>query len=124
MKKWLLTIVFGFALVLGACGGDDGDTGEPADDGGDTDTEESAGDNGDGGSVDASAAEDAYQQNCASCHGADLSGGSGPELTNVGSQYSADEIADIIENGIGSMPAGMATGDDVDLLANWLADME
>ena len=77
MKKWLLTIVFGFALVLGACGGDDGDTGEPADDGGDTDTEESAGDNGDGGSVDASAAEDAYQQNCASCHGADLSGGSG-----------------------------------------------
>ncbi|GAB3802830.1 cytochrome c551 [Virgibacillus kimchii] len=124
MKKWLLTIVFGSVLVLGACGGADDDTDEPADDGADTDTEESADDNGEGGTVDVAAAEEAYQQSCASCHGQDLSGGAGPDLTDVGSRYSADEIANIIEEGIGSMPAGTATGDDVDLLANWLADMD
>ncbi|MFA1821355.1 cytochrome c551 [Virgibacillus oceani] len=124
MKKWLLTIVFGSALVLGACGGDDDGADEPVDDNGDTDTEESADDNGDGGSVDVAAAEEAFQQSCASCHGADLTGGAGPDLTDAGSNYSSDEIADIIENGKGSMPAGTATGDDVDLLANWLAEME
>ncbi|WP_164216649.1 cytochrome c551 [Virgibacillus sp. YIM 98842] len=126
MKKWLLTIVFGSALVLGACGGgDDGGTEEPADDGGDTDTEESAGDNGDGGgAVDTAAAEEAYEQSCASCHGADLSGGAGPDLQNVGSNYSAEEIADIIENGKGSMPAGLATGEDKDNIAAWLAEMQ
>src|SRR5690625_2770437 len=122
MKKWLLTIVFGSALVLGACGGGDDDgADEPADNGDDTDTEESAGDNGDGGSVDVAAAEDAYQQSCASCHGADLSGGAGPDLQNVGSSYSAEEIADIIENGTGSMPAGLASGEDKDNIAAWLA---
>jgi len=126
MKKWLLTIVFGSVLVLGACGGgeDDGGTEEPADDGADTGTEESADDNGEGGSVDVAAAEEAFQQSCASCHGQDLTGGAGPDLTSVGSSYSADEIADIIENGTGSMPAGTATGEDVDLISNWLADMQ
>jgi mono/diheme cytochrome c family protein len=122
MKKWLLTIVFGSALVLGACGGGDDGADEPADDNGDTETEESAGD--EGGSVDVAAAEEAYQQSCASCHGADLSGGAGPDLTDAGSNYSEDEIADIIENGIGSMPAGLATGEDKDNIAAWLADME
>jgi|SRR5690625_543705 len=122
MKKWLLTIVFGSALVLGACGGGDDGADEPADDNGDTDTEESAGD--EGGSVDTAAAEEAFQASCASCHGADLTGGAGPDLTDAGANYSADEIVDIIENGTGSMPAGTATGEDVDLLANWLAEMQ
>src|SRR5699024_12021610 len=40
-----------------------------------------------------------FSQNCASCHGDDLSGGMGPDLTKVGSELSADEIKDIIENG-------------------------
>ncbi|MGY0693540.1 cytochrome c551 [Virgibacillus sp. FSP13] len=124
MKKWLFTVLFGTALVLGACGGGDDDASEePADNGDDTATEESA-DN--GGTVDASAAEEVFKSNCASCHGADLSGGAGPNLQKVGSKYSADEIADIIKNGKegdqGTMPAGMATGDDVDLLASWLAE--
>ena len=109
MKKWLLAMLFGSTLVLGACGGgnDDDASKEPADKG-DANTEESA--------------EKVYESNCASCHGADLSGANGPDLTKVGSKLSSDEIADIIENGQGSMPPGMAEGDDVQLLASWLAE--
>ncbi|MBU5267195.1 cytochrome c551 [Virgibacillus proomii] len=120
MKKWLLAMLFGSALVLGACGGGDDDDAskEPADKG-DANTEESAEK---GGAVDTAAAEEVYENNCASCHGADLSGANGPDLTKVGSKLSSDEIADIIENGQGSMPPGMAEGDDVQLLASWLAE--
>nr|P80091.1 RecName: Full=Cytochrome c-550; AltName: Full=Cytochrome c550 [Virgibacillus halodenitrificans]AAB21857.1 cytochrome c550=c-type monoheme ferricytochrome [Bacillus halodenitrificans, ATCC 49067, Peptide Partial, 35 aa] [Virgibacillus halodenitrificans] len=35
-----------------------------------------------GGSVDSAAAEEVFESNCASCHGADLSG-AGPDLTQV-----------------------------------------
>lgn len=106
-------------LVLAACGGgDEGDSEEPADTGDETEETE----NGEGATVDTAAAEEVYKNSCASCHSSDLSGGAGPDLTNVGSKYSADEIADIINNGKGSMQGGLATGDDVDLLANWLAE--
>ena len=117
-------VLFALALVLSACGGgDDGASEEPADTG--DDTEEAADDGADeGGSVDTAAAEDVYKSSCASCHGADLSGGAGPDLTNVGSELSAEEIADVIENGQGSMPGGLVSGDDVDLLANWLAEQQ
>lgn len=117
MKKWLLAMLFGTVLVLGACGGgDDENASEKPADKDDTKTEEN------GGSVDATAAEGVYQDNCLSCHGADLSGGNGPALTDVGSKYSSEEIADIIKNGKGSMPENMAKGDDVQLLADWLAE--
>ena len=125
MKKWLMAALFGTMLVLGACGGaGDDNANEPADtnDGG---TEEEATDDGatdDGGAVDTAAAEDAFQKSCASCHGQDLSGGAGPDLTSVGSSLSADEILDIIENGQGSMPGGLLSGDDATAVADWLAD--
>ncbi|MBP1947967.1 cytochrome c551 [Virgibacillus litoralis] len=125
MKKWLFTMLFGSALVLGACGGggDDGGNEGPADNGG-ADTEESAGDEG-GGSVDTAAAEELYQNNCASCHGGDLSGGSGPKLSAIGSKYSADEIAGILKNGKnGGMPAfeGQLSEGDITTLSSWLAE--
>ena len=125
MKKWLMAVLFGTMLVLGACGGaGDDNANEPADinDGG---TEEEATDDGatdDGGAVDTAAAEDAFQKSCASCHGQDLSGGAGPDLTSVGSSLSADEILDIIENGQGSMPGGLLSGDDATAVADWLAE--
>ncbi|MEN1967309.1 cytochrome c551 [Lentibacillus sp. N15] len=125
MKKWLLAVLFGTALVLGACGGGGDDNASDNNDNGDQATEDS-GTSDNGGDVDASAAEDAFQSNCASCHGSDLSGQSGPDLTKVGSKYDKDEIADIIKNGKegdqGTMPPGMASGDDVDLIASWLAE--
>lgn len=125
MKKWLMAVLLGTVLVLGACGGG-GDTAEP-DTGADdtTDTEEPA-DDGDAGdaTVDVAAAEDAYKSSCASCHGQDLEGGVGPELDAVGSSMSADEIEDIIINGAGSMPAGLLSGDDATAVAQWLAEMK
>lgn len=118
MKKWLMAVLFGTALTLGACGGG-GDDGASDENGDNNATEENGG-------GDDQAAEQAFQDNCASCHGEDLSGQSGPNLQEVGSKYDQDEIADIIENGKegdqGTMPAGMATGDDVDLIASWLAE--
>ncbi|HLS09720.1 cytochrome c551 [Lentibacillus sp.] len=113
MKKGLMTMLFGTALVLGACGGG-GDDG-----GGDTGGDESAGD---GGGETTAAAEEIFESNCASCHGADLSGGAGPELTSVGADYSADEIVDIIQNGKGSMPAQDVSDEDAQTLADWLAE--
>src|SRR5690625_3745067 len=92
MKKWLVAILFGSALVLGACGG--------------------GGSSNDGGGEETSAAEGVYKKNCASCHGQDLSGGAGPDLTQIGSKYSADEIADIIENGKGAMQPQKQVNDE------------
>lgn len=108
MKKWLMAILFGSVLVLGACGGGD----DASDDG--------AADEGD--AVEVSAGEEAYKDSCASCHGQDLTGGAGDDLTEVGAKYSADEIADIIENGVGSMPAQKNVSDeDRTAIAEWLA---
>src|SRR5690625_3099997 len=116
MKKWLFAIILGAALVLGACGGsDDGANEEPAED----NTAEESND----GAVDTAAAEEIFESNCASCHGGDLSGGAGPDLTAVGADHSADEIKDIIENGVGSMPAqGQVSEDDATTLSDWLAE--
>ncbi|HLR66476.1 cytochrome c550 [Virgibacillus alimentarius] len=63
-----------------------------------------------------------FESNCASCHGADLSGGAGPDLTKVGGNLSEEEIHDIIINGKGSMPPGMATEEEAGVLAGWLAE--
>ena len=108
MKKWLMAVVFGSILVLGACGG-----GGASDNGNDT---------GDGATEDVAAAEAIYKDSCASCHGGDLSGGAGPSLETVGADMSADEILDVIENGKGSMPPGLISGDDATAVAEWLAD--
>jgi|SRR5699024_1916351 len=105
MKKWLTAVLFGTLLVLGACGGGG------SDDNGSEDT----------GSTDSAAGEEVYQQNCASCHGDDLSGQAGPSLETVGADHSADDIKDIIDEGPGNMPAGLVSGDDADAVAEWLA---
>jgi cytochrome c551 len=105
MKKKLFGLLLGTSLALAACGG-----GEEA-----TDTNEG------GGEATAAAAEQVYQQSCASCHGQNLEGKVGPDLANVGSKYSKDEIKQIIENGQGGMPGGLIQGEDADKVADWLA---
>ncbi len=111
MKKWLIAILFGAVLTLAACGG-----------GGNSD--DNANNNVNNGNGDtASAAEDVYQKSCMACHGGNLDDGSAPDLSAIGASYSAEEIEDIIENGIGGMPAQkQVSDDDRELLANWLAD--
>lgn len=115
MKKKLLALFMGSALVLSACGGG-GDTAEkPADnaDNGGGETAAPAAEN--------TAAEGIFAQSCASCHGQNLEGGVGPDLTKVGSRLDAAAIEGIITNGKNAMPAGLIQGDDAKAVAEWLA---
>lgn len=132
MKQLLFALFLGLILVLGACGGggdegttDDNNNDETTEEQTDENADEGSGDSGEDGTVDTAAAEKVYQSNCATCHGGDLGGGMGPALTNVGSDYSADDIVHIIKNGKGGMSAQKQVSDeDADLVANWLATKE
>ncbi|SCW81649.1 cytochrome c551 [Paenibacillus tianmuensis] len=64
-----------------------------------------------------------YKQNCISCHGANFEGGVGPNLTKVGGKYSKDQIAAIVANGRGGMPAfkGKLSDADTGAISDWLA---
>lgn len=63
-----------------------------------------------------------FETNCASCHGADLSGGAGPELVEVGNRLGEDEIFDIIMNGQGSMPGGLVSESEAEAITTWLLE--
>ncbi|MGM9928162.1 MAG: c-type cytochrome [Bacillus sp. (in: firmicutes)] len=66
-----------------------------------------------------------YEQSCVGCHGGNLEGGAAaPKLFGTG--LTAEEIADIAVNGVGSMPAGMFKGTDEELqvLAEFIANLE
>ncbi|WP_078379671.1 cytochrome c550 [Sutcliffiella halmapala] len=69
-------------------------------------------------------AEELYQQNsCIGCHGNDLAGGAGaPALVDVGDRLSPEEIKEVIINGQGTMPAGLANPQEAEVLAEWLAN--
>jgi cytochrome c550 len=67
--------------------------------------------------------EELFQANCSSCHGGDLQGGVGPNLTEVGSKYDPDQIADIIQNGKGQMAAQKQVQAEArEKIAAWLAE--
>ncbi|WLV23970.1 cytochrome c [Aciduricibacillus chroicocephali] len=121
MKKWLMAIVFGSALVLGACGNDDSDSKEKNNN---NKTETSKPATPGESKVDSAKAEELFSNNCASCHAQDLSGGAGPSLKNIGSQLSESEIKKIIEKGRGGMPGfkGNLADGDISILSTWLAE--
>lgn len=113
MNKKLLTLLLGTSLVIGlaACGG-----GSSTNQSG-TDTSKNKQDTAQSGD-----ANTIFQQHCASCHGTDLKGAVGPNLTQIGSQFSKAQILDIIKNGKqGGMPPGLISGADADKVAAWLA---
>jgi mono/diheme cytochrome c family protein len=117
MKKWLYSLIcVAFIGFLTACGGGDDETEQDT-----NTTEEQAGDEQEQ-TADAGNGEALFQQSCSSCHGGDLKSGGAPDLDKIGSQYSKDEILDIIENGKGGMPAGLLKGDDAAAVASWLAE--
>ncbi|WP_174613833.1 cytochrome c550 [Virgibacillus ihumii] len=83
--------------------------------------EQSSGDSQGGGTTSTDPAK-IFESTCASCHGADLSGGAGPALQKVGSRYSQEEIREIIKNGFPpQMPAGLLQGAEADAVAKWLS---
>jgi cytochrome c551 len=105
VKKLLLAFVTGgMLLTVAACGSDNN-----------SDSKDS------GEQVSASAGEKIYQQKCMSCHGEQLEGVVGPALKNVGAKYSEEDIENIIHEGRGQMPAGVAEGNDAKSVAKWLA---
>ncbi len=64
-----------------------------------------------------------YQQNaCVKCHGEQLEGSNGPSLLGIGNRRSADYIIKVIDEGKGTMPAGMFQGSPQEkkILADWL----
>ena len=109
MKNKLLAIMFGAALVLGACGGDKADE---KDTGTTTGTETA--------SVDA---EKVVSTSCITCHGGNLEGvGAAPALNDVGARLSESEIKDVIVNGQGGMPGGLIKDEaEIDAVSKWLA---
>lgn len=68
--------------------------------------------------------EEAYANSCASCHGGDLSGGVGPDLTAVGGSLSEADIEAIINDGQGTMPGGLVNPDQAKEIADWLSEMK
>lgn len=119
MKK-LLIALFGAALVLGACGGDEPAPAEPAPEETpaeetpapeETPAEETA-----SGEFDAAAAEASYQT-CAGCHGAELQGASAPAIAGL----SAEEVLSAIHEGRTGMPPGLVKDEAAENLAAWIA---
>ncbi|WP_066368912.1 cytochrome c551 [Neobacillus fumarioli] len=117
MKKKLFTLLLGTSLVMGltACGGSTStDKSKEAPKKETKPTTQNTAQGGDADKI--------FQAHCASCHGGDLKGGVGPNLTKIGSQLSKDQILDIIKNGKqGGMPAGLISGSDAHKVATWLA---
>lgn len=72
----------------------------------------------------ATAAEEYYSNSCASCHGNDLTGVAGPDISSIGSNLSAEEIEKVIIDGQGAMPPGMLPEDEARVVAEWLSEMK
>lgn len=110
MKYWLLMGVV--VAGLAACG-----DAEEAD----SDTTDSTPiETTDSATTDVSTGEKVANTSCIGCHGGDLTGAMGPDLTNL--SLSKDEIVNILVNGKGGMPAGTAKGDE-EAVADYLLSL-
>lgn len=66
-----------------------------------------------------------YQTRCTACHGQDMKGGAGPDLTKVGSRYkNTNEIKTILLKGKDGMPGGLVTEAEAKKLSDWLMTMK
>ena len=70
-------------------------------------------------------AEALYVANCAACHGADLEGVIGPALAGEGAHlgdHDADELAQVVANGEGGMPAfaGTLTPEEIEAIVEFI----
>lgn len=68
--------------------------------------------------------EEIFMNTCAACHGEDLSGESGPDLTEIGNDYSAEDIQQIILDGKGQMPPQDVADPQAEAIAEWLLDQQ
>lgn len=112
MKYWLLMGVV--VAGLAACG-DAEEADKDTTDSTPTESTDSA------TTTDVSAGEKVANASCIGCHGTDLTGGMGPDLTNL--SLSKEEIVDVLVNGKGSMPAETAKGDE-EAVADYLLSLK
>ncbi len=119
LKNLLLALGLGTTLALAACGGSDDSSSDDSSSG----TKEETKMNDDSSKTQSGVdAEKIFANNCATCHGKNLEGNVGPNLTKVGSKYSSEEIQKIIKNGKGQMPAGILKDDkEIMAVSDWLA---
>jgi mono/diheme cytochrome c family protein len=73
------------------------------------------------GAGDAARGEAIFATTCASCHGADASGGVGPQL--AGSGVTADDVELVVATGRGVMPGGLVAGQDAADVAAFVASI-
>jgi polyvinyl alcohol dehydrogenase (cytochrome) len=66
-----------------------------------------------------------YAANCAACHGADGSGGAGPDLRGIGEMHTLDELIQVITNGRGDMPAWNTTlsAEEIRAVATYVSEI-
>ncbi|WP_339264619.1 cytochrome c [Solibacillus sp. FSL W7-1472] len=108
MKYWLLMGVV--VAGLAACGdAEDADTTDSVDST-PTESTESSGEKDAAENSDVSAGEKVANASCVGCHGGDLTGSMGPDLTNT--SLSKEEIVNVLVNGKGAMPKGTADGEE------------
>lgn len=65
-----------------------------------------------------------YKRNCMSCHGGGLQGSSGPNLQQIGSSLTKEQLAETIRDGRGRMPSfgKRLSAEEIDKLAAWLSE--
>jgi cytochrome c551 len=97
--------------------GSDGDSDGGSGDGGSDGGSDGGGDGGSGAAL----GEEVYDASCASCHGGDGQGASGPALTGVDERLSRDEHVEVVREGRGSMPGweGDLTEEEIDAVVDY-----
>ena len=63
-----------------------------------------------------------YVGRCAICHGVDGTGSSGPALVKSAERYSAEEMATLIREGVGTMPATVLSDDELARVVAYVLD--
>ncbi|KIL46542.1 hypothetical protein KP77_26690 [Jeotgalibacillus alimentarius] len=106
MKKWWLGAALVSSMMLAACGGGEEEAADTGSSAGEMDPET------------------IFIGNCAGCHGDNLEGASGPNLEEVGSRLSQDEILQVIQEGQGRMPGNLIEGEEAEVVAEWLSGMQ
>lgn len=88
-------------------------------------SEQASGDGGTDSALLEATPEELYSKvGCISCHGENYDGASGPELINVDSRLSADEIKDVLVNGSGPMPGNLVPAEKLDEMVEWIISLE
>lgn len=79
---------------------------------------------GESGEGDVAAGETVFASNCSACHAGSgtEAGGVGPKLAEAGLDDSA--VRTIVTNGQGAMPAGLASGEDLDNVAAYVLSLQ